>query len=277
MVMNYVFRKDQTGMTVTDPSTGEAITVPSNMDIIPPFQLRPTELNEGATYRQMPRKVAPIWPQDAHVDIIVTLSPSFNPMPISKMPAEYVVLREKDFHINNWTDSRVVETSFKVPKHVQNNGTLWGHIYVGLPGSNLDPREPNYDTSKAYYMSYPLTQYLPKKKIAKTRNLLDDLPEPVEIEEEEPTGPIIANYYHPNTSLSFIPDLGVKELGQLPPVAKHFLRLESTGARDGTGQNGWYCTSPRSLSPERFRKTNMIRSYGICQYLLAVEFAHDPS
>ena len=217
------------------------------------------------------------WPQDAHVDIIVTLSPSFNPMPISKMPAEYVVLREKDFHINNWTDSRVVETSFKVPKHVQNNGALWGHIYVGLPGSNLDPREPNYDTSKAYYMSYPLTQYLPKKKIAKTRNLLDDLPEPVEIEEEEPTGPIIANYYHPNTSLSFIPDLGVKELGQLPPVAKHFLRLESTGARDGTGQNGWYCTSPRSLSPERFRKTNMIRSYGICQYLLAVEFAHDPS
>lgn len=227
MAMNYVFRKDQTGMTVTDPNTGNMVTVPSNMDIIPPFQLRPSELNEGATHRQLPRKVAPIWPQDAHVDIIVTLSPSFNPTPISKVPAEYVVLKEKDFHINNWTDTRVVETTFKVPKAVQNNGTLWSHIYVGLPGSNLDPREPGYDTTKAYHLSYPLTQYLPKKKTTKARNLLDDLPEPVQAEEEEPTGPIIANYYHPNASFSFVPDLGVKELGQLPPVAKHFLDRKS--------------------------------------------------
>lgn len=228
-------------MSTTD-AEGNLITVPGNLGGIPPYQLRPTELNEGATYRPVPRAIAPIWPQDSHVDIVITLSPSFNPTPISKTPEEYVVMQEKEFHINNYSDTRVVETTFAVPKAVQNNGTLWGHFYIGLPGSNLDPKEPGFDAGKAFHFAYPLTQYLPKKKIAKTRNLLEDLPPPTENEpEEEQTGPIIANHYHPNASFSFIPDLGVKELNQFPPVAKHFLHLEGTGARDGTGQNGWYC------------------------------------
>jgi len=151
-----------------------------------------------------------------------------------------VVLNEKDFHIDNYTDHRTIETTFTVPKAVQHNGTLWGHFYIGLPGATLDPKEPGFNPGEASHFAYPLTQYLPKKKIAKTRNLLDDMPEKVEEEEDEPNGPIIANYYHPNASFSFVPDQGVKDLSQFPPAAKHFLRLESTGARDGTGQNGWY-------------------------------------
>lgn len=239
--MNYGNQKTQVGVTVTDPRSGSQVTVPGNLAEIPPYQLRPSELDEGAKYRALPKKIAPIWAQDSHVDIVVTLSPSFNPVPISQTPEEYVVLQEKEFHLNNYTDKRVIETTFTVPKAVQNNGTLWGHFYIGLPGSNLDPKTVGYNPGEAYHFAYPLTQYLPKKKIAKTRNLLDDLPERVEeTPEEEVKGPILANYYHPNASFSFIPDLGVKEFNMLPPVAKHYLRLEATGARDGTGQNSWY-------------------------------------
>ena len=240
--MSWMMKKDQTGITVTDPQTGNIVTVPGNIGQVPPYQFRPNELNQGAQYRSLPKIIAPIWPQDTHVDIVVTLSPSFNPTPIAKTPADYVVLQEKNFHINNYTDARTIETTFPVPEAVQKNGTLWGHFYIGLPGSNLDPKEPNFDHGSAYHFAYPLTQYLPKKKVAKTRNLLDDLPAPVEAEPvEEQAGPIIANYYHPNASFSFVPDLGVKDLEQFPPAAKHFIRLESTGARDGTGQNSWYC------------------------------------
>ncbi|KAJ2988840.1 hypothetical protein NUW58_g3771 [Xylaria curta] len=64
--------------------------------------------------------------------------------------------------------------------------------------------------------------------------------EVVEEPEEEVAGPIIANYYHPNTSLSFIPDTGIMNFPQLPPAVQQFLMLESTGARDGSGQNSWY-------------------------------------
>lgn len=243
LAMNYATRKDQAAVTLNHPETGETITVPGNLDGIPPFEFRPDELDEGATYRSMPRKIAPIWAQDSHVDVLVTLSPSFSPQPISQTPAEYLVLHEKEFQLNNYSDTRTIETTFKVPKAVQNNGTLWGHFYVGLPGSNLDPRQPGFDTAKAYHFAWPLTQYLPKKKVAKTRNLLSDLPEPVagEAAEDEPTGPILANYYHPNSSFVFVPDMGVKEFSQIAPAVRQFIRLEATGARDGTGQNGWYC------------------------------------
>ncbi|KAI6785055.1 Cleft lip and palate transmembrane protein-like protein [Emericellopsis cladophorae] len=243
--MNWYTKKEQTGITVTDTNTGNLITVPSNIGTIPPYQFRPDRLNEGATYRAIPKTVAPIWAQDTHVDITVTLAPSFNAVPLSNTPEEYVVMQEKGFHINNYTDKRVIETTFPVPKAVQNNGTLWGHFYIGLPGSVLDPKQPGYDPGHAYHFAYPLTQYLPKKKIAKVRNLLDDVPGRDKIEEQEEEevrqkGPIIANYYHPNASFAFVPDLGVKELNALPPAARHYLQLEASGARDGTGQNGWY-------------------------------------
>jgi hypothetical protein len=91
---------------------------------------------------------------------------------------------------------------------------------------------------------HPLTQYLGKKKFVQKRNLLEDMPthepEPVE---EDASGPIIANYYHQNASFSLVPGLGVKDLDSIHPALKTFLRLEATGARDGSGQNGWYCMS----------------------------------
>lgn len=240
--MAWMNKKTQEGVTIADPNTGNLVTVPGNMGDIPPYQFRPNELNEGATYRAVPRTVAPIWPQDTHVDIVITVSPSFNPIPISKTPQEYLVMNEKEFHINNYSDTRSIETTFPVPKAVQLNGTLWGHFYIGLPGAKLDPKEPGFDPGTASHFAYPLTQYMPKKKIAKTRNLLDDMPEKVEeVVEEDTGGPIMANYYHPNASFSFVPDQGVKNLNDFAPAAKHFLRLETTGARDGTGQNGWYC------------------------------------
>ncbi|KAF7545007.1 hypothetical protein G7Z17_g9509 [Cylindrodendrum hubeiense] len=239
---NYANKKDQTGVEATHPETGKVIKVPGNIEDIPPFEFRPKGLDEGATYRHIPKKVAPIWPQDSHVDIIVTLSSSFNPAPISQVPEEYLIVKEEEFHLNNYSDKRVVEKTFPVPKSVQNNGTLWGHFYIGLPGSNLDPKQPGFDPAKAYHFAWPLTHYLPQKKVAKTRNLLDNSPE-AEVEtpeEEEHTGPVITNHYHPNASLSFIPDLGVKDLASLTPPIKQFFRLEATGARDGTGKNGWY-------------------------------------
>jgi hypothetical protein len=189
---------------------------------------------------------------DGYVDIIVTLSDSFNPTPIAKTPAEFRVLREDRFGIGNYSDKRSVDTTFKVPRAVQNNGTLWGHFYVGLSGSVLDPKEPGWDPATAYHFVYPLTQYLPKKKVFKKRNLLEDMPtQDLEAEKEEAEaggkGPIIASFYHPNASFSFVPDTGVMEFPQTHPAVRQFLQLEATGARDGTGRNSWYCESPKRL------------------------------
>lgn len=247
--ISYMSQKSQKGTVITNPETGEAVTVAANMEGIPPYQLRPSTLNEGARRQPIPKKIAPIWAQDSHVDIVVTLSPSFSPTPISQTPAEYVVLREKDFHMDNRSDTRSIDTTFTVPKAVQNNGTLWGHFYIGLAGSVVDPAEPGFDSATAYHFAYPLTQYLAKKKVAKTRNLLEGRTEPEaqDTHEPAPAGPVITSHYHPNASLAFIPAMGVKDLSQMHPGVRQFLHLEATGARDGTGENGWYCTSLRPI------------------------------
>ncbi|KAG6007222.1 hypothetical protein E4U21_006241 [Claviceps maximensis] len=245
MGLSFFLSKDQRGIQTTDPDTGKPITVASNLGDIPAFELRPKQLDQGAQYHQIPRKIAPIWPQDSHVDILVTISPSFNPIPIAETPSEFLVLEEKDYNLGDSSEKRTVDTTFTVPKAVQDNGTLWGHFYVGLRESILDPHQAGYDAGKAFHFAYPLTQYLPKKKVAKTRNLLDARVEEAETqggekEEESQSGPIINSHYHPNVSFSFVPSMGVKEFGQIHPAVKHYLRLEASGARDGSGQNGWY-------------------------------------
>ncbi|ORY71169.1 cleft lip and palate transmembrane protein 1 [Pseudomassariella vexata] len=228
--------------TEVQDSTGNIVKVPANNAEIPAYQLRPKSLDEGATYDPIPQRIAPIWPSNSAIDIVVTLSQTFVPIPIAKTEEQYLVLSEKNFTVGNYSDKRAIETTFDVPRAVQNNGTLWGHFYIGLTGANLDPKEPGFDPATAVHFAYPLTHYIPKKKEAKTRNLLEGKvdPDEEEIEEEKPTGPIIASYYHPNTSLAFIPETGVMNFPTTPPAVRQFLNLERTGARDGTGQNGWY-------------------------------------
>lgn len=243
-LMNQFFNKPQATTQVRD-ADGNLVTVAANTQDIPAYLLRPAHLDEGAVYNHVPQRIAPIWPVDSQVDIVVVLSDTFVQRSIKKTPPQYVVLQEKEFRIGNYSDKRFIETTFKVPEAVQNNGTLWGHFFVGLSGSQLDPTESGFDPATAYHLAYPLTQYLPKKKVYKTRNLLDGLPEPDVAEDKEEElagkGPIITNYYHPNTSLSFVPNTGVMDFPRQHPAVRQFVRLEATGARDGSGQNSWYC------------------------------------
>jgi hypothetical protein len=122
---------------------------------------------------------------------------------------------------------------------VQNNGTLWAHYYISLAGHQLDPTAQGYSPETAFHFARPLNQYLPKKKVKKLKNLLDasDEPEPVE---ETPKQVQIASYYHPNVSISIIPNTGIQNFRTMHPAARQYVQLERTGARDATGQNGWY-------------------------------------
>lgn len=194
----------------------------------------------------VPKIMYPYWPSNTSVDISMYISPSFVLPALRQMPAESLIVAEKNFSMDTaQKDNRETHTTFAVPKTVQDNGTLWAHIFVAQPGAEMDPASPNYDQSKAYSMLRPLTQYLAKKKVRKTRNLLGSKNASVVLEEDEPQepeekGPTIASYYHPNFTLSFIPDTGVANIENMHPAPRQFYTFESTGKRDATGQNGWY-------------------------------------
>ncbi|KAK6833996.1 Cleft lip and palate transmembrane protein 1-like protein [Apiospora arundinis] len=240
MLIKQFMPKPQTTTEVQD-SEGNVVKVAANTGNIPSFQMRPNQLDEGATHSAIPERLAPIWATDSTLDVVVAISDSYVPIPMPKIPEQYLILSEKEFKLGNYSDKRVVETTFDVPVAVRNNGTLWGHFYFGLTGSILDPHQQGFDSATAMHFAYPLTQYVPKKKVAKTRNLLEAKEDPAEeVVEDTPAGPIIASYYHPNASLSFIPDSGVINFAQSSVAVRQFLNLEPTGARDGTGKNSWY-------------------------------------
>lgn len=201
-----------------------------------------TESSAVGEYTAIPQGLFPLWPSNTSVDISMYISPSVVMPGFSAMPYENLIVRETDFSLDrSKKDYREVQKSFKVPPSVQRNGTLWAHIFVGLTGAELDPAAPSYDPSKAYRMLRPLTQYLGKKKVRKTRSLLGSQDETEEVEEPEvEETATIASYYHPNFTLSFIPDTGSVQWPSLHPAMRQFYTLEQTDRRDETGKNSWY-------------------------------------
>jgi hypothetical protein len=205
---------------------------------IPAFIDRPPR-SEIQSYQAVPDLIAPIWPTNSSVDVRIYVSPSISMPPLSAVPKDSLVVDEKNFHIGNWSENRDIVTSFKVPKEVQLNGTLWAHFYVALTGSQLDPAAKNFNPETAVHFLRPLNQYLPKKKVAKRKNLLAGADETGEVEDDAPKYSI-SSYYHPNFTVSVIPDSGVVKYAQLHPAVRQYVQLEGTGARDITGQHTWY-------------------------------------
>lgn len=207
---------------------------------IPAFDARPEGAVAVESYSPIPQNVAPIWPMDSTIDLSVYVSPSLVMPRFKSAPAESLVVQEKDFKIGSWNDKREIDTSFPVPAEVQQNGTLWAHFYVALAGHELDPTSKGYNAAKAYHFFRPLNVVLPKKKVVKTKKLLGGSDNTEEVAQDTTSGPTFTSYYHPNFTLSIIPDSGTLNYPSLHPAVRQFLVLESTDARDVSGQNGWY-------------------------------------
>lgn len=181
-----------------------------------------------------------MWPTNSSLDISIYTSPYLRMPPLSTLPEESLVLEEKNFVMGGWEENREVDTTFKVPKEVQNNGTLWAHFYVALAGHQIDPAAQDYSRTDAVHFVRPLNQYLPKKKVRKLKNLLGGEEGEEEDEEEDNQGVQFASYYHPNFTVSVIPDSGTMNYQTIHPAVRQYVQLDATGARDPTGQNGWY-------------------------------------
>ncbi|KAL2828212.1 cleft lip and palate transmembrane protein 1-domain-containing protein [Aspergillus cavernicola] len=196
--------------------------------------------SEIESYSSIPDTISPIWPTDSALDISVYISPSIVLPSLKSLPSSSLVLEEKKFGLGNYSDVRDVETTIQVPKEVQQNGTLWAHFLVGLSGHQLDPSSKDYSTDSAVHFFRPLNQYLPKKKTKKLKNLLTGSDETEEEEDDGLPDVSVASYYHPNFTLSVIPDSSNMKYRQIHHAIRSNTQLEVTGARDASGQNGWY-------------------------------------
>lgn len=191
-------------------------------------------------YNPIPQHIAPIWPANSSLDISIYISPSLVMPALSHAPVGSMLLEEKNFTLGDWKDNRQIDTTFPVPKEVQGEATLWAHFYVALHGRALDPTAKDYNVATAYHFFRPLNQILGKKKVKKVKKLLEAANSTDDAVDTTPSGPVFASYYHPNFTMSFIPDSGYQSYVQMHPAVRQHLTLEATGARDKTGQTGWY-------------------------------------
>lgn len=205
---------------------------------MPAFTDRP-DPSEIAEHSALPDLIAPIWAPDSAVDISIYVTPSIVVPSFKPSPENVLAMQEKNFTIGNYSDVREIDTTITVPKEVQQNGTLWAHFFVARTGYQLDPYAKDYKSDDAVYFLRPLNQYLAKKKTKKLKNLLSS--DETEEEEEDDTPNVsTASYYHPNFTVSMIPDSGSQRFAQMHPAVRQYVQLERTGARDLSGKNGWY-------------------------------------
>jgi Cleft lip and palate transmembrane protein 1 (CLPTM1) len=203
------------------------------------FSERPP-INTIANYSAIPNNVAPIWPANSTLDFQIYVSPSIALSASGSRPEASLVLDERGIKMGDFKDTRDISTTIKIPVEVQHNGTLWAHFFMGLTGSQLDPLAKDYNPALAAHFFRPLNQYLPKKKVRKLKNLLDKPGESAEQPEEQPQGLQIGSFYHPNFTVAIVPGTGVQNWQNAHPAMRKNIVLEPTGARDETGQNGWY-------------------------------------
>jgi hypothetical protein len=245
--MKYFMPSTPKANTVANPaqaggSVAPAVSSAAANVVIPRWENRPQSLDPGANYSPVPYAVAPMWDAGTEMDILMYISPSVAMPPLKSMPKDSLLIEEKKFKFGDYKDNREIQTEFKVPREVQHNATLLAHFYVAQSGSVIDPTQPGYDTSKAYHFIRPLSQYQPKKKVAKTRNLLSDMPErdAIETEEEKKTPKVVGSYYHPNFTISLIPDAGTLQYASMHPGPRRFITVDASGSRDASGQHSWY-------------------------------------
>ena len=222
---------------VANTSSPNTPGAPVTTGPIPAFDDRPT--GPVSSYNPIPQSIAPIWPSNSTLDISIYVSSSIVMPALGDVDPAALVLKEENYGLGNWKDNREIDTSFKVPSEVQNNGTLYGHFYIGLHGHALDPVSKTYNPTKAYHFARPLNLVMPKKKIKKTKNLLTGSND-TESVEDVPRTPQFGSYYHPNFTMAFIPDSGSQSYVSMHPAVRQHVQLETTGARDASGQNGWY-------------------------------------
>lgn len=202
------------------------------------FAERP-DVSSIANYSHIPVNLVPIWADDSALDVRVYVSPLLQVAKLSSLPADSLVISEDNFKIGDYKYSREFHTTITLPPQVQNNGSLYAHIFASLHGHEFDPSAAKYDPASAAHYVKQLNHYLPKKKVRKQRNLLDKTEE-VEAEPEDTKGPSVANYWHSNFTLAVVPGTGVINWRSMHPGLRKNILVEPTGARDESGANGWY-------------------------------------
>ncbi|CAJ0646277.1 8692_t:CDS:10 [Entrophospora sp. SA101] len=171
-------------------------------------------------------KITQSWPLGSNMELRVYISEDEE---FSKFDdALALVLHEKNIVFGDWDDEIEKFVEITPSKNVQNNGTLYAHIYLTLDKSPPNPNHPAFQNNMSVYKKKVITRYHPKRKIIKTKNLIggsvdgdeEENENDTEIEQIDSKETPIVSYWAQNLTLNIVSDDAVVPYTQLPPAIK---------------------------------------------------------
>ncbi|KAK9475533.1 cleft lip and palate transmembrane protein 1-domain-containing protein [Dipodascopsis tothii] len=182
----------------------------------------------------LPEQVFPLWPSGTRFDLRMY----FNDKPAFTQFSKQPSIQRLDLELGDRYLYISETLSIPTTRSIRNNGTLYAHIFVAKAGLPFNPQIAGYSSLDAYDVHILLNQFLPEKKIIRTKHLLggnDD-----ELADEQDVGDKrIISYWHPNVTLELI-NPSILGYSASPPQIRREVPLEKTGLRDETGKNGWF-------------------------------------
>ncbi|KAL8159138.1 hypothetical protein V2J09_000675 [Rumex salicifolius] len=133
--------------------------------------------------------------------------------------------------------TRTLSLKYHPTEALQNNGSLYAHVYFARSGYSPDPSDPEYDPLAAFGKSNTVITYLPKSKADKRRSLLGsaeeskdgqgpDVAEEAELPSED-EGPVEwISYWKPNITINLADDFTRYTQNAVPPMTAPYLNIE---------------------------------------------------
>uniref|UniRef100_A0A673B5R1 CLPTM1 regulator of GABA type A receptor forward trafficking n=1 Tax=Sphaeramia orbicularis TaxID=375764 RepID=A0A673B5R1_9TELE len=116
-----------------------------------------------------------------------------------------------------------------IPEKVQQNGSLYIHVYFTKSGFNPDPKRKGQYRRLATVHATRMLNKFKRRKFLKTKNLLTGETEadPEMIKRAESHGPVeIISHWHPNLTINMVDDHTAWVKGSVPPPLDHGLMYQ---------------------------------------------------
>lgn len=143
---------------------------------------------------------------------------------------------QHDLVYGDWTSGENSDGCYEhfaeldIPQSVQQNGSIYIHVYFTKSGFHPDPRQKAlYRRLATVHMSRMINKYK-RRRFQKTKNLLTGETEadPEMIKRAEDYGPVeVISHWHPNITINIVDDHTPWVKGSVPPPLDQYVKFDA--------------------------------------------------
>uniref|UniRef100_A0AC11EMZ8 CLPTM1 regulator of GABA type A receptor forward trafficking n=1 Tax=Ovis aries TaxID=9940 RepID=A0AC11EMZ8_SHEEP len=143
---------------------------------------------------------------------------------------------QQDLVYGDWTSGENSDGCYEhfaeldIPQSVQQNGSIYIHVYFTKSGFHPDPRQKAlYRRLATVHMSRMINKYK-RRRFQKTKNLLTGETEadPEMIKRAEDYGPVeVISHWHPNITINIVDDHTPWVKGSVPPPLDQYVKFDA--------------------------------------------------